>query len=198
MIHILYLAAGNSRRFGSNKLQALLDGKPLFLHGLDRLNALSCQRTDCTLTVVSQHDFILDAAEKKGIRAVYSPDSPLGLSYTIRAGLASLPDLRPEDFILFMVADQPRLSTETITALLDLAQPGVTAASTAFGTRQGNPTLFSAQLLPELLTLAGDQGGRVVLRRHAADCRTVQAHSASELWDIDRPDDLAHFTDPDQ
>lgn len=36
MIHIIYMAAGNSRRFGSNKLFYELDGKPMYRHLLDR------------------------------------------------------------------------------------------------------------------------------------------------------------------
>ena len=37
MIHIIYMAAGNSRRFGSNKLLYELDGKPMYRHLLDHL-----------------------------------------------------------------------------------------------------------------------------------------------------------------
>ena len=37
MIHIIYMAAGNSRRFGSNKLFYELDGKPMYRHLLDHL-----------------------------------------------------------------------------------------------------------------------------------------------------------------
>ena len=37
MIHIIYMAAGNSRRFGSNKLLYELDGKPMNRHLLDHL-----------------------------------------------------------------------------------------------------------------------------------------------------------------
>ena len=37
MIHIIYMAAGNSRRFGSNKLFYELNGKPMYRHLLERL-----------------------------------------------------------------------------------------------------------------------------------------------------------------
>ena len=36
-LRIIYLAAGNSRRFGSNKLLHITQGKPLYQHGLDML-----------------------------------------------------------------------------------------------------------------------------------------------------------------
>ena len=34
-IGAVYLAAGNSKRFGSNKLLYTIDKKPMFLHGLE-------------------------------------------------------------------------------------------------------------------------------------------------------------------
>ena len=40
MIHIIYMAAGNSRRFGSNKLFYELDGKPMYRHLLDHLTEI--------------------------------------------------------------------------------------------------------------------------------------------------------------
>ena len=40
---MIYLAAGNSRRFGSNKLYADLNGKPMFLHGLEALEQVLCK-----------------------------------------------------------------------------------------------------------------------------------------------------------
>ena len=59
-IHIIYLAAGSSRRFGSNKLLWEYEGRPLYRHGLDRLIEMSSDRDDCTLTVVSRYDEILE------------------------------------------------------------------------------------------------------------------------------------------
>ncbi|MBR5444492.1 MAG: NTP transferase domain-containing protein, partial [Clostridia bacterium] len=37
MIHILYLAAGQSRRYGSNKLLDDWNGKPLYRWGLETI-----------------------------------------------------------------------------------------------------------------------------------------------------------------
>ena len=174
MTHILYLAAGNSRRFGENKLLYPLDGKPLYRHGLDTLAAAAQQRTDCTLTV--------DGAAAQHIRTVYSPESEKGLSYTIRAGVGAL-DLQQTDFILCAAADQPYLSVQTVLRLLDAARPGVACARVCWGEQRGNPALFSAALVPALRALTGDEGGRVLLRR--GDCVPVFAASARELWDVD-------------
>ena len=73
MIHILYLASGNARRFHGNKLLTMVDGKPLFLHGLELLDGICRERGDCTLTVVSQYPQIRQYARQMGIREVDSP-----------------------------------------------------------------------------------------------------------------------------
>ena len=119
--HILYLAAGSGSRFGSNKLLCPLEGKPLFRHGLDTLAGLVRARKDCDLTVVSRYGPVLEAAQAAGARAVDSPDSARGLSFTIRAGLSALAPIPAEDFLLFAAADQPRLGSGTAARLLDLS-----------------------------------------------------------------------------
>ncbi len=182
-IHILYLASGSSRRFGSNKLLCELDGKPMFRYGLDTLHTVAQHRRNCTLTVVSRYKQIRQTAETLGIQAVDSPDSEKGISYTIRAGLNALGEIRNEDFILFAVADQPYLTAASVERLLDAARPGVEGACLCYGDRPGNPTLFSARLVPELLALEGDKGGRAVLKKH--NCTFVPTDSLQELEDID-------------
>ena len=136
---------------------------------------------------------MLDGARACGVRAVFSPESEKGQSYTIRAGLDAL-DVREGDFVVSVVADQPCLTAQTVANLLDAAQPGITCARVGFGERRGNPALFSAALVPELraLRVTGDEGGRALLRR--PDCVLVQAGSELELCDIDTPAQLPDDT----
>ena len=44
--YIIYLAAGNSRRFKEDKLHALFKGKELYLYGIDTLKQLLKYRND--------------------------------------------------------------------------------------------------------------------------------------------------------
>lgn len=184
--HVIYMAAGNSRRFGSNKLLYDYQGKPLYRHGLDMVENFCRQRKDCTLLIVSRYQEILQYAEQKKIMNVYSPDSYKGVSYTIRAALQALGSVPEEDFIVFVVADQPYLKEKTLKKLLELAEPGTETASVMYGERPGNPAMFSARLIPELLDLQGDEGGRKVIRKHS--CRYAYAEEEAELYDIDTPE----------
>ncbi len=184
--HILYLASGAGRRFGGNKLLHAIEGQPMFLYGLKTLQEVAERIPDCDVTVVSRYGEICQAAEALGFRAVDSPDSEQGISHSIRAGLTALGELPGEDFLLFVVADQPWLTARSVEKLLELAREGTEGACLCWQDRPGNPTLFSARLIPELLALEGDTGGRAVLRKHP--CRFVQAASPRELEDVDTPD----------
>ena len=98
MIHIIYMAAGNSRRFGSNKLFYELDGKPMYRHLLDHLteikNRYNKSKSDSQtidITVVTRYREILDyCACIPACHAVISPDSEKGISYTIKAGIMAV------------------------------------------------------------------------------------------------------------
>lgn len=203
-IHMIYLAAGSSRRFGGNKLLWEYEGRPLFRHGLDRLIEMAADRCDCTITVVTRYDEILKYTETRAlmssavhdagtnartctdidIRAVYSPLSHLGASFSIRAALHDI-DFISGDYFMFMVADQPRISRRTLDAVADAAYSGCLTASASYGERCGNPVLFSASLADELLALSGDTGGRQVLRAHPENHIDIIAGSPEELEDID-------------
>ncbi len=181
--YIIYLASGSGRRFGCNKLLHPVDGKPMYLHGLLTLQKVAQNHEDCELLMVSRYEVLRDTAGRLGIPAVDCPESEKGISYTIRAGIEALGEVAQEDFLLFAVADQPYLTEESVEKLLEQAVPGVMGATLCWEEQPGNPNLFSARLIPELLALEGDTGGRAVLRRYQTV--RVQAKAPRELEDMD-------------
>ena len=188
--HLILLAAGSARRFGENKLLRPLNGKPLYAHGLAALLAAAKARPNAGVTVVSRTPEILAAGRAAGAKAVESPLSERGLSFTIKAALDSLEPLNEGDYLLFAVADQPFLTAASVAALLEQAAPPTRGATLCFGEKVGSPTLFSASLAGQLRSLEGDRGGRAVLRALGGECLRVQAESERELEDIDLPEQL--------
>ena len=220
MIHVIYMAAGNSRRFGSNKLLYLYEGKPLYRHGLELLLKLKQEMGEkLTVTVVTQYPEILEEVQDifercgmAGMQAVFCEESRLGASYTIRAGIEAVISQDPvsgqpkegqsmmgeKDYLMFMVADQPHLTLDSVQKLIRTA---VSREQSAFsgpleeegsrwetlslrcGSIPGNPCMFRADLIPELMSLTGDQGGRKVLKRHY--CQYVDILDKRELEDVD-------------
>ena len=250
MIHIIYMAAGNSRRFGSNKLFYELDGKPMYRHLLDHLieikdryNNLENIRTNKRLdsdemdtdtvidtyigtdidlskkaekntknaesnsplidiTVVTRYREILDyCAGIPDCRVVLSPDSEKGISYTIKAGIMAVQEQKKqekssgvlqnlaetEEYYMFAVADQPYLKSQSVIKLIDKVLENTRNEQLVFslrcGAAVGNPCVFNSSLIPQLLLLEGDKGGRSVAKKH--DCVYVDIADESELMDID-------------
>ena len=61
-VHMIYMAAGNSRRFQGNKLLYTISGKALYRYGLETLIEVQKNYPDTTLTVVVQEWAIYDSA----------------------------------------------------------------------------------------------------------------------------------------
>ena len=174
----IIMAAGQSERFGENKLLRELGGKPLALRTMEAIpkNAFS------EIVTVTRFREIREFSDLLGFQAVENSAPEEGVSHTIKLGLAALGDC---DAALFTVADQPLLSRETFLRLLAAWQPGRICAA-ADGDRRGNPCLFCRSFFPELNALSGDHGGASVIRRHA-DALTLVQTPARELWDCDTP-----------
>ncbi len=177
-IGCVVLAAGNARRFGSNKLKAEVDGESLIRRALEAVPS------GLVTVVVSQYPEILALAGEYGFTAVSNDQPGLGLSRSVRLGLEQLLDC---DGVLFLVADQPWLKRDSAEALTALwaQNPGKIAAMAHGGVR-GNPCIFPARFYPELLELTGDRGGSAVIRRHE-DALILLETDALELADVDTP-----------
>ena len=177
-IGCVVLAAGNARRFGSNKLNAQVEGVSLIRRALDAVPG------GLATVVVSQYPDILALAGEYGFDALLNDRPELGLSRSVRLGLAHLADC---DGVLFLVSDQPRLKRDSVEALAALwAQNPEKIAAMAHNGVRGNPCLFPTRLFPELLALTGDRGGSAVIRHHEDDLILLET-DAPELADVDTP-----------
>ena len=178
MIHCIVLAAGFGRRFAGDKLNADVDGKPMYRHVLDLLTELSREGL-CDVRVVTRRGALSGCDN-----AVFNDRAEEGVSSSIRCGLDALPD----DGLptAFFVADQPFLKIETVRGFLrayDACGKGILCA--AWNGRGGNPVLFHRKYEAELRSLQGDVGGKAVLRRHTDDAAYYQVSGERELEDLD-------------
>ena len=75
---VIVLAAGNASRFGSNKLLADVQGKPLYRHMLDKLAGLGA----FPRILVTGYEEIAEAAEAIGVCTVANHQPELGISHS--------------------------------------------------------------------------------------------------------------------
>ena len=185
VICCVLLASGFGRRFGSNKLLYELNGTPLYLHALDMLRRLSKRRIDgqeIRVVVVSQYEEIETQACKLGAQAVHNPDAVEGIAASVRYGVQAAADA---EWMAFFTADQPYLRAETVFRFLETAiHSGTSMASVISAGKPGNPTLFHRSRQQELLQLAGDVGGRSIMKRHPEQVFWFEIPE-EERWDMD-------------
>lgn len=205
--NLIYLAAGNSRRFGKNKLLTEWKGSPLYEYGLNTLKAAVQGRADCEIFLVSQYPEILQAHPE--VVCVYSPKSTEGLSWSIRAGIECVLEWEQEKeqgkeqekdrWLLFLTADQPLVEKETIQKILEKAEQvsgleadneSVKIIRARYAGKEGSPVLFHASLIPELQQLSGDEGGRSVIRAHRDEIAFVDVAEERQMTDVDTVEDL--------
>lgn len=191
-VRLILLAAGNSQRFGSNKLLYAIDGKPMFTYGLKVMEELLLNDFNRELYVVTRFDPIIEVVEemkgdvrfKNRVKTVYSPDSKDGVSYSIKAGLIE-GEVEP-DYYVFMVSDQPFIKVETVERLIkETTTAGKIGGCVTWEGVSGNPVIFSKQLKGELLELKEDQGGKRVLKNYMDEICKIPASSEEELIDKD-------------
>ena len=181
MIGCVLLAAGRGLRFGENKLLARLEGRTLLDRAIDAIPPGLR-----TVAVVSSPE-TARIASARGLEALRNDRPEDGISRSVRLGTGALRDC---EAILYLVADQPRLSREGVERVLALHReyPDCICAAASEGQR-GNPCLFPADLFPELLKLEGDVGGSRVIRAHPDRLRLMEV-PAIQLADADTPEAL--------
>lgn len=182
----LLLAAGSSRRFGSDKRQARLPcGRSVLQASLDT-----------ALQVFSQVHVVLretDDIDALGIAAtvpvVRSPQADLGMGHSLASGIAALGDSDAQA-VAILLADMPWLRRETLLQLTAHADPQRIVMPVYDG-QQGHPVIIGRAFWPLLEGLTGDKGAKAVIGAHAQACIRVQTDDPGVLLDADTPDALA-------
>ena len=188
-VAMVLLAAGDSRRFGGNKLLAEVDGRPMYRHVADEVNAMP-EDFFAKKIVVSQYDEILEDLGREGFETVKNNQSALGISHSVHLALEQIPE---HYAVCFSVSDQPWLTRETIRGLVTAFRKntrGMVCAS--WEGMDGNPVIFAPEYRKELLALSGDVGGRKVLLAHPEDVARFVAGSSRELADVDEKSQLCY------
>ena len=178
-IAVILEAAGNSTRFGSNKLLHIMDdGRPMIASIFDAVRPLDVYKK----ILVTQYDDIAEMAA--GFDVVMNDRPDLGISRSMQLGLAAAGDA---DAYMFCVCDQPGLSTSTIKKLIEAYKKGTAGiVSLAWQGKMCNPKIFSSRYREELMRLSGDTGGRQIIAAHKDDLLLIEAESEDEVKDIDR------------
>jgi len=186
-VGMIVLAAGGSTKLGNPKQLVQFQGKSLIRRSVEI--ALAVDAASVIVVLGSNAPAIATEINDLPMEIVVNDDWAVGISSSLKTGLAKLLDLHPSiDAALIMLSDQPFIAEKTIRSLVDTycSSDRLIVAGEYRGVL-GVPALFDRSIFSEMMTLEGDAGARVVIRRDPKRVATVSAPEAA--FDVDTPSD---------
>jgi len=179
------LAAGQSRRFGANKLLHPIDsGVPMVVASARHLQAAL---GDVIAVVAERQSQVAVLLQAEGLAVVENPCADRGLGTSIACGVGARADARGW---LIALGDMPYLPSALIRRLaIGLAQ-GADIIAPVYRAQRGHPVGFAARHGAALRQLRTDRGARGIVEQQRATLTLVEVHDPAVLRDIDRPQDL--------
>jgi molybdenum cofactor cytidylyltransferase len=181
----ILLAAGQSRRFGSDKLlHPLADGTPLVLAAATHLR----QAVSEAIAVVADADCAVAALlQQAGMQVVVNAGATAGMGTSIACGVSASSEASAW---VIALADMPFIQPDTIAAVAAALDSKHVIGAPMYMGRRGHPVAFGSAYRDALLGLDGDTGARGILEVHADRLSLVATDDPGVLRDIDRPADL--------
>lgn len=189
--HVLVLAAGAARRFGSPKQLARLGGESLLQRAVTRATEVAGH---CVTVVLGAHAAdIAPLLRNSPASVLVNRQWEEGMGSSVRAGVASLAG--STEAVLITLADQVAVTGFDLKRLIAAwrQQPDWIVAASYAG-QTGVPAIFPSHSFSALTGLRGDAGARQVLRRMADRCVRVPMPNAA--IDVDTPEDLQRLEAP--
>ena len=185
----ILLAAGASRRFGSDKRQARLpNGKPVMQQTLEK----ALEVFDDVLVVLRPGDDALQESlgiDFPGVTCFQAADAALGMGHSLASATTQMDD---RDGLFVFLADMPFAEVATLRTLKSSLAPGRLVLPTLNGQR-GHPVGFAADYFDELKALCGDEGAKRIIQAHPAQVLEIAVADQGITRDLDTAVDLENL-----
>ena len=194
-IAAIVLAAGASRRFGSDKLLHPVTRHgvtmPLAAHSLlpwlETFGHATVVIRPAAETFCSAIETALGATRSAAIRWVTCADAAQGMAASLVCGVRANRDAAGW---LIGLADMPAVPVAAIAGVRNTLSAGARLVTPGCNGRRGHPVGFAAHYREDLLSLRGDAGARRLLERDRSAVAQVMISDDGIFADIDMPGDL--------
>lgn len=181
----ILLAAGTSKRFGSNKLlHPLPDSTPLAIKAAQNLRKTL---KDVIAVTAPRQTELEQLFRNEGIKSVIFSDADKGmgasLSYAIRT-------TKYAGGWVICLADMPYIKHETIRTIVNNLINQTSIVYPTYKNQQGHPVGFGGNYFQELSKLDGDCGAQEILAKYKNKILSIPCNDPGIIQDIDTPDDI--------
>jgi len=185
MIGAIILAAGRSRRMGTQKLLLPWAGQTVIGHIVDQVLAAGLNHV--LVVVGANREAVSQALADRRVTLVTNPAPDAEMLSSVRCGLRALP---PEcEAAMVVLGDQPGIQSTLIATLITHYQRTKAEIITPiYKEKGGHPLIISSRYFDEVLHSFDDIGLHGLLAAHADSIHRVSDPS-SLLLDIDHPSD---------
>ena len=181
------LAAGESTRFGQPKQLLDWKGEP-FARAVAK-TALDAGLAPVLVVTGAHAENVERVVKDLSVTILNNEEWRTGQASSIRTGVEWL-SRRQEHQVggaIFLLADQPQMTTSVIRALVERHTEGLfPVIAPMVMDQRANPVLFDRVTFPDLLTLQGDVGGRAVFHKYRVEY--LPWHDDRLLLDVDTPE----------
>lgn len=187
----LIVAAGFSRRFGSDKrLYQPPGGEPLLVATLRVYS-----RSFPTVAVVLRgddgslaHQLVKSLAHRPPV-IITTDQAHLGMGHSLADGVRAVASW---DYLFVALGDMPFVDDETLRELRRRMRDERRAGNKLIvqpccAGQPGHPVGFSCEYFNELMALSGDQGARALLEKHQDSITRIDVADRGVLTDLDQP-----------
>ena len=186
MIGAVILAAGESRRMGTQKLLLPFDGTTVIAHIVEQVRASRIDR----IVVVTGHDRtgVTAALEGCGVTFAHNANYTGGMLTSVRCGLAALPT-ETSAFVV-VLGDQPGVTPAVIDALIDAFEKRThDIVVPMYDNGSGHPIVIAARYREAIMTQFDTTGLRGLVRGRPESVLRLTVSNDGVLHDMDTPED---------
>lgn len=156
-IAAVVLAAGASRRLGSPKQLAILDGERLLERAVRLAREASC--SPVIVVLGAERDQVLRECLLGDAVPVFHEHWEKGMGASIAVGVRAAAAQAVEGVVV-MTCDQPAVTCRHLQLLMD----GIEIKASRYAGRNGVPAFFPKRDFDQLMDLSGETGARDLLR----------------------------------
>ncbi|MCY0884243.1 MAG: nucleotidyltransferase family protein, partial [Acidianus infernus] len=176
-IGAVILAAGESKRFGKNKLLEKINGKSIIENVLENVDI------ERVIVVGKYAEELLPYLKNEIV--IYNPKWKEGISSSIKLGLRFFQNY---DGVLIVLGDMPFVKREDIHKIINTFNLDCNAVIPTYKGNWGNPVLLNRKIFDKVMEITGDEGAKKILKTTENLCFAECDYGV--IVDIDTVNDL--------